>query len=61
MWGIIARNRGMWGISTWCKKYGEIELFETKEEAQKVADKWNGDRINRFTEYFVSEYSEKNT
>lgn len=61
MWGIIARNRGMWGITTWCRKHGEIQLFETKEEAQKVADELNGVMINRFTDYFVSEYPEKNT
>ena len=59
MWGILAKNRGMWGCSMWCKGIdGEIELFPTKEEAQKVADKYNDGRspINCFTQYFAVKY-----
>ena len=56
MYGVLAKNCGMWGCSTWVKQDGEIMKFETKEEAQKVADELNGNRINNFTQYFVEEY-----
>lgn len=60
MYGIIARNSGMWGFSSWCKKDGEIELYASKEEAQKVVDEINNNRspINNFTSYYVSKYEE---
>lgn len=59
MWGIMAINRGMWGISTWCMSNNQVELFETKEEAQKVADERNNAQvINRFTNYVVRRYKE---
>lgn len=56
-WGIIAVNRGMWGFQSWCKTInGDILLFDTQEEAQTVADKYNEPRINNFTQYFVEKY-----
>lgn len=58
MYGILAKNRGMWGCTVWCKRDGEIELYKTKEEAQKVADERNNRQVNRFTDYFVSVYEE---
>ena len=60
MYGILAKNRGMWGCTTWCKKNGEIELYKTKEEAQKVVDEINANRspVNNFTSYFVEEWKE---
>ena len=58
MYGILARNRGMWACETWCKDTdGKTLLFNTKEEAQKVAEEYNdGCKINCFTQYFVKEY-----
>ena len=55
MYGVLAKNRGMWGITTLCMKDGKTLCFKTKEEAQKVCDEYNSDRpvINNFTEYFV--------
>ena len=41
MYGIMVRNTGMWGITTWCKRNGEIELYETQEEAERVARDYN--------------------
>ena len=59
MYGIMARNRGMWGCTAWCKRGDEVELYATKEEAQKVADERNNRQvINRFTDYFVSKYED---
>ena len=60
MYGIIARNRGMWGCSSWCKRDGKPDLYATKEEAQRVVDEINATRspINNFTDYFVKEYKE---
>ena len=59
MYGILARNRGMWGgITVWCKREdGEVELYATEEEAQKIAKERNDRQvINRFTDYFVEKY-----
>ena len=59
MYGIIAKNTGMWGCSSWCVDMdGNTILFRTKEEAQKVADEYNAKRppINCFTQYFASRY-----
>jgi len=60
MWGIWAINRGMWGYATWCKKNGEIELYRTMQEAQKVVDQRNSKRplVNNFTQYFAMKYEE---
>lgn len=58
MYGIMVRNTGMWGCTTWCQHDGEIETYPTKEEAQAVADRYNGKgeiRINNFNHYFVKE------
>lgn len=59
-YGIMVRNTGMWGITTWCKREdGMIEAYPTKEEAQKVATERN-DRncINSHNYYFVEELKE---
>ena len=60
MYGILAKNRGMWGCTTWCEKDGEIELYNTREEAQKMVDEINATRspVNNFTSYFVKEWKE---
>ena len=56
MYGIMVRNTGMWGCTTWCHHDGKIESYPTREEAQAVADKYNGEnRINNFNHYFVRE------
>ena len=62
MYGIMVRNTGMWGCTTWCHHDGEIESYPTREEAQAVADKYNrsGGYINNFNYYFVKELTEKN-
>ena len=59
MYGVLARNRGMWACESWCKDVdGNILLYNTKEEAQKVADKYNAiSSITCFTEYFAMEYN----
>ena len=55
-YGIMVRNTGMWGCTTWCHKDGEIESYATEKEAQEVADKYNNAcRINNFNHYFVKE------
>lgn len=63
MYGVLAKNRGMWGFECWCKGSDGKELtFATKEEAQKVADEYNANRpvINNFTEYFAVKYGKEN-
>ncbi len=58
MWGIMVRNRGMWGITTWCTHDDKIELYATKEEAQKVAEERNNSqKINKFSDYFAKKYN----
>lgn len=58
-YGIMVRNTGMWGCTTWCGKRedGTIESFASRDEAQKVADERNeeGGRVNNFNYYFVAE------
>lgn len=59
MYGVIAKNTGMWACESWCKNMDdEIILFKTKEEAQKLADEYNSKRspVNCFTQYFASKY-----
>lgn len=59
MYGIIAKNHGMWACESWCKdKDGNYLSFETKEEAQKVADEYNTRRgnVNCFTQYFAVKF-----
>ena len=58
MYGILARNRGMWGCTVWCTtEDNKPELYATKEEAQRVAKERNDRQvINRFTDYFAEEY-----
>ena len=61
MYGIIAKNTGMWGITTWCHNGDKVELYATKEEAQKVATQRNQQSIiNQFTQYFAEEYKQEN-
>ena len=59
-YGIMVRNTGMWGITTWCNREdGTIEAYPTKEEAQKVAtERNNANRINNHNYYFVEEMEE---
>lgn len=59
-YGIMVRNTGMWGITTWCKREdGMIETYPTKEEAQKVATERNDHNcINSHNYYFVEEMEE---
>ena len=56
MYGVLVKNTGMWGCTTWVKRDGKVMEFETKEEAQKVADELNAQRpsINCFSQYFAS-------
>lgn len=58
MYGIMVSNTGMWGYTTWCTHDGEVELYATREEAEKVAQQYNGRQgyINRFNTYWVEEY-----
>ena len=60
MFGIIAINRGMWGITSWVTENRQIVLFNTMEEAEDEAErlyKLQGP-VNRFTDYFACEYDE---
>ena len=58
MFGIIAINRGMWGISACVQHDGKPELYPTREAAEAAADRYNRQQspVNRFTDYFVEEY-----
>lgn len=61
MYGILARNRGMWGCESMCKDLdGNVLTFATKEEAQAKANEYNDrcGRINNFTQYFAVEYNQ---
>ena len=63
MYGVLAKNIGMWGFSTFCvDENGKAMTFATKEEAQKVADEYNENKpiINGFTYYFAVEYGKEN-
>ena len=61
-YGIIARNRGMWGgITVWCTgRDGQPLLFDTYEEAAAEAESFRNicRRVNSFTQYFPKEYKE---
>lgn len=58
--GVMARNRGMWGgMTSWCKgQDGKPILFDTYEEAAAEAEKYRKEAgpINNFTSYFPKEY-----
>ena len=58
MYGIMVRNIGMWGCTTWCKRDGKVELYATRAEAEKVAQQYNDMQgpINRFSHYWAEEY-----
>ena len=58
MYGIMVRNTGMWGFATWCIRDGEVELYATRAEAEKVAQQYNERQgyINRFSTYWAEEY-----
>ena len=58
MYGIMVRNTGMWGCTAWCKRDGEVELYATKEEAERVAEARNKRQgpVNRFNDYWAEEY-----
>lgn len=57
-WGIMVRNTGMWGFSTWCQRDGKTELYNTEEEAKAVAKKYNDSQgpVNRFNHYYAKQY-----
>lgn len=57
-YAILARNHGMWGCESVCKHDGVVVTYDTREEAQKVADEYNAPRINNFTSYSVIEWKE---
>ena len=59
MYGIMVRNTGMWGFTTWLSEGGEIMKFRTLQEASKYAEMLNHSRgsINNFTHYFASKIS----
>ena len=58
MYGIIVRNTGIWGCISWCTRDGKVELYATREEAEKVAQQYNDAQghINRFNTYWAEEY-----
>jgi len=58
MYGIRVRNTGRWGYTTWCSRDGKPELYATRAEAEKVAQKYNDQQgyINRFNYYWAEEY-----
>ena len=58
MYGIIVKNIGMRGCTSWCTRDGQPELYETRAEAEKVALEYNNRQspVNRFNEYFAEEY-----
>ena len=58
MYGIMVRNTGMWGCTTWCTRDGKVELYATRQEAEKVAQQRNDRQgpINCFNHYWAEEY-----
>ena len=58
MYGIMVRNTGMWGCTAWCTRDGKVELYATREEAEKVAQQYNDMQgpLNRFSHYWAEEY-----
>ena len=61
-YGILARNRGMWGgMESWCKDQdGNPILFDTYEEAAAEAEDYRkqAGRVNNFTSFFPKEYDD---
>lgn len=59
-YGVLARNRGMWGgMESWCKgKDGKPLLYDTYDEAAKKAREImdSHSNISNFTDYFPKEY-----
>lgn len=57
-WGIIVRNTGMWGFSTWCQHNGQPELYDTEEEAEETARQYNDRQgpVNCFNYYYAKQY-----
>ena len=59
-YGVLARNRGMWGgVTSWCKgSDGKPLLFDTYEEAAAEAEQYRKEAgpVNNFTSYFPKEY-----
>jgi len=57
-WGIMVRNTGMWGFSTWCQRDGHTELYDTEEEAKAIAKQYNDSQgpVNRFNYYYAKQY-----
>ena len=63
MFGIIARNRGMWGcMETLCKRDGVPMTFPLKEQAEEEAERLNNanNGINNFNSYYVVEIGKEN-
>ena len=55
-WGILCKNRGMWGgMESWLKHHGKTVRFRTEEEARKYAQELRDSqgRVNNFNSYFV--------
>jgi hypothetical protein len=58
-YGVMAKTRpgSMWGVTeSWCKdENGETISFDTKKEAQEVADEYNSrlGQVNVFHQYFA--------
>ena len=54
----MVRNTGIWGYTTWCTRDGKVELYATRAEAEKFAQKYNDQQgyINRFNYYWAEEY-----
>ncbi len=48
----------MWECTTTCTRDGKVELYATREEAEKVAQQRNDRQgyINRFNYYWAEEY-----
>jgi len=51
MWGIMEKTPGMQNITAWIKRNGSLLLFNSKGEAQKVADNFN--EKEKWSRYFV--------
>ena len=51
---IMVSNHGMWGYTTYCKRDGKPEAYDTEEEAKAVANRYNKG-YNPFNRYYVSE------
>lgn len=58
-YGILCRNRGMWGgIDSWMTKDGKTLRFKTEQDAKRYLNKieTGRSRVNNFTNYFVSKF-----